>query len=426
MDHYENLELDKECDQNDIKKAYHRLSRQYHPDKNKNKGLTNDDYTAIKDRYMKIHKAYTVLSDANSRAEYDRSGASIEHGETIIDPYNAFMQAMDEREDIGIPDVIEPINCSLVDLYYGFNKLVEFKRVSPCTRCHATGTKNKKNGDCTTCKGRGAVLETIDGGLVGFLCKERVCDICRGTGLDPDIECCRICNGNKYEKEMIEYNVDIPEGAYEGYFVKLEGEGNYIPEENRDTDNSVKRERTDVLFLIASVDYDKYINDLEQDDEVINPTYMRGVVIKELKRADRADLMIRLPITFEESICGITKRIRHLDNSIFDIEIDETIVNADTIVLKQKGMPVILEQIDSRKHDETDHNYGDLYIRFEIKRPTLDKGIKRKIWQILTNTSYQKRPKVNPIIYSFLDTLIKQNDVELSTSDHGSYDYSDQ
>lgn len=63
QDHYNILELARDCSQNDIKQAYRRLAKKYHPDKNKKKG--GDEMKEIQDRYMKIHKAYEILSDPN-------------------------------------------------------------------------------------------------------------------------------------------------------------------------------------------------------------------------------------------------------------------------------------------------------------------------------------------------------------------------
>jgi DnaJ-class molecular chaperone len=403
-DHYEILEVERDCDQSDIKKAYRRLAKEYHPDKNKNKGLSESEMKEFKQIYMQIHKAYEVLSDVELRAEYDKSGISAGKGETIIDPLQAMMRMMEEKNETGVPDVIVPVDCTLEELYNGFVRDTEFPRISPCHKCKATGTRNKKKADCDNCKGRGATLERIEGGEVGFSYKEAICNVCRGSGLDPDIKRCKECNGNKYDRETIECEIELPEGAYEGYFIKFDGEGNFIPKENR-IDPDVKR--TDVLFVIADVDY----SPVEVDEEdIVTPSYNRGIVIKELQRADRADLMIKLEVDFAESLCGITRRISHLDGSVLEIEINDAVVNNDIIVMERKGMPVISDEIENREAKGLDTEFGDLLIRFDIKRPELDKSTKRKIWQILTNTSYQKRDDIDsPEIYEFLDTVIAKH-----------------
>ena len=423
MDHYDVLGIDRKCDQSEIKKAFRELAKKYHPDKNKGKSLSESEIKQIRDRFMKIQKAYDVLSDPDLRAEYDKSGISASRGDTIIDPLQAMMRMMEEKNETGVPDVIVPINCTIRELYLGFSKDTEFERISPCTRCKANGTRNKKRADCSNCKGRGMTLERIEGGEVGYAYKESVCDVCMGTSIDPDVKKCKKCVGNKYDRETIDCEVEVPKGAYEGYFIKFPGEGNFIPEENRIDPDC---ERTDVIFVIDDVNYDLQLDETKTD--VVYPVFRRGIVIKELNRADRADLMISIELTFVEALCGVSRKIWHLDNSLLEIELNDPVVNNDIIVIPKRGMPVVADEIDNRVKKGLSTDFGDLLIRFDIKRPTLDNGIKRKIWQVLTGTSYQKRIKItNPESYDFLDRLIAEhleNDIK-SESQTDSDDYED-
>jgi DnaJ homolog subfamily A member 2 len=425
-DHYEVLGVESDCDQSAIKKAYRHLAREYHPDKNKNRGFSDAKMSEIKDTYMKIHKAFEVLSDPDLRAEYDKSGISAGRGDTIIDPLQAMMRMMEEKNQTGVPDVIVPIDCSIRDLYSGFTKDMEFERISTCDRCRGYGTRNKKRSDCPSCKGRGITLERVEGGEAGYAYKESVCDLCRGTSIDPDVKKCRECEGTKYDRETVECEVEVPSGAYEGYFIKFDGEGNFIPEENRiDTDV----ERTDVIFVIGDVEYDVQIREKDREEDLIYPMYRRGIVIKELNRADRADLMISLEVEFAEALCGVSRKLMHLDDEVLEIEVNDPVVNNDIVVIAGRGMPVVSEEVESRKRRGLDSDYGDLLIRFDIKRPELDNGVKRKIWQILTGTSYQKRMELeDPEPHDFLDHLIAdhiENELNASESDSESYSDSD-
>lgn len=423
MNHYEVLELDADCEQTDIKNAYRQLSKACHPDKNKNKGLSKDEMRSLSDRYMKIHKAYEVLSDPDSRAEYDKSGLSISQGDTVIDPYGALMSMIEEKNQGGVPDVIVGIDITLEDLYTGFIKETEFTRVSPCSKCDGAGTRNKKDGSCSECSGRGALLETVEGGKVGYKYVEKMCDYCRGTGLDPDIKRCKKCDGDRYQRETLECEIDIPAGAYEGYYVRLSGEGNYIPIENRDKGKGKGKgkskgkskgkdcdtDRSDVIVVIGDVDYSpsKQEKNKTKMTNLVYPQYKRGIVIKELKRADRADLLLELELSFAESICGTTCKIAHLDGSIIKIDLTESVVNGDIVIVSRKGMPVLAEEQENRRSKKLDDEYGDLFIRFKINRPKLDSAIKRKIWQTLTQTSYRKCDALKrPDEYCFLDDMI--------------------
>jgi DnaJ-class molecular chaperone len=423
-DHYEVLGVPRDCEQGEIKKAYRTLAREYHPDKNKNRGLSDAELAEIRERYMKIHKAFEVLSDPELRAEYDKSGISAGRGETIIDPIQAMMRMMEEKNETGVPDVIVPIETTVGDLYRGFSRDVEFERISACDRCHGHGTRNKKRSDCPHCKGRGMTLERIEGGEIGYSYKESVCDLCRGSSIDPDVKKCKDCDGSKYDREAVECEVEIPKGAYEGYFIKIDGEGNYIPEENRINPDV---ERTDVIFVIADVSYDTMVKESRRKKDVVYPTFRRGIVIKELDRADRADLMVTLEVDFAEAICGISRKIMHLDGNILEVEVDDPVVNNDIIVVPERGMPVVHDEVIDRKKRGDDSKYGDLLIRFDIKRPKLDKGVCRKLWQVLTGTSYQKRLNLeDPEPFDFLDHLIADRlDEEQDRTEEGSYSVSE-
>lgn len=422
MDHYEILGVERDCDQSAIKKAYRELAREFHPDKNKNKGLSESEMVEIRDTYMKIHKAFEVLSDPELRKEYDRSGISADRGDTIIDPLQAMMRMMEEKNETGVPDVIVPIECTIQDLYHGFTKDMEFERVSNCGRCRGYGTRNKKRADCSNCKGRGATIEKVEGGEMGYAYKESICDVCRGSSIDPDVKRCRECNGDKYDRETIECEVHIPKGAYEGYFIKFDEEGNYIPEENR---KDLKVERTDVIFVIADVNHNG-VDEKKRRSDIVYPEFRRGIVIKELNRADRADLMCSIDVGFAESQCGITRKIMHLDGEILELEVNTPVVNNDIIVIPGRGMPVVEEEVENRKRKGLDTKYGDLLIRFDIKRPKLDNGARRKMWQILTGTPYQKRERLNnPEHFDFLDELIAEHLAQDDSEDEGEYSSTD-
>ena len=88
--HYDVLELESNASLQDIKESYRKLSKLYHPDKNRDK--SGEELQAIKERYMQIHKAYQVLSNEDTRREYDHSGITVGMGENIIDPIQAMIQ----------------------------------------------------------------------------------------------------------------------------------------------------------------------------------------------------------------------------------------------------------------------------------------------------------------------------------------------
>lgn len=360
--YYNILELDKNCSIHQIKENYKRLALKWHPDKN------NSNRKEAENKFRVISKAYQILSNQESREKYDKFGITSSNTDNILDPSIAF-QSLFEEEDI--PNVIVRIEADINDLYHGFTEQVEYTRFSECIKCNATGTQNKKDGNCKKCSGKGILMETIKGGKIGYMFNESKCETCDGSGLSPDIPKCKKCSGNKYIKETIECDVDIPAGAYTNYFIKLENEGNYIPLEDRKDKN---KDRTDVLFIIKDV-------------TPKNNNIKRGMQIDEIKRTSMAhimaDMMIDVSISFEESICGIKKEIAYITDKKIGIETDEIILHNNIYVIENHGMPIIIEEV------KDDKKYGDLFIRFRVDKPKLNEKQKKRLWQIITDTPYQ-------------------------------------
>jgi DnaJ-class molecular chaperone len=280
--YYTVLGINNTCSSDDIKTAYRELAVKWHPDKNKSM-----DKKDIESKFRNITKAYQILSNPKTRETYDKHGIT-QNTDILIDPYSLFSNMFDNDD---VPDVIVYIDADINKLYTGYTDTVNYIRYSECLKCDCTGTYDKINSDCGNCSGKGVLMETISGGEMGYMINEKQCDTCNGSGIDPCVKKCKKCDGNKYIKENIECLIDIPAGAYDGYYITLEDEGNYIPISDRKT----YRIRSDVKFIIKEI--------IPQDTHIF-----RGVFIKELKHIDRADILLDVDITFAESLSGIKKR----------------------------------------------------------------------------------------------------------------------
>ena len=189
--YYDILDLDSNCTIQDIKKSYRELAIKWHPDKNDNK-------EEAEKKFKEISEAYQILSDETKRKEYDNN----QLGETkTIDPYEIFKNIFEKEESI--PNVIVKLNANIEDLYTGYTEKVKYMRYSPCINCDMMGTKDKVNGNCDSCSGNGVIMETIHDGNSsnGYMINEKKCIECDGNGLNPKIEKCNNCNGDKYVKE---------------------------------------------------------------------------------------------------------------------------------------------------------------------------------------------------------------------------------
>ena len=356
----------------DIGSAYRKLAIKWHPDKHK-----NNKEIAIK-KFCEITTAYKTLSDPVSRKLYDSTG-TMNLGKSI-DPYDIFKEVFEE--DDTIPNIVVYIEADIEQLYTGFTEAITFTRYSKCDTCDSTGTVDRKQHDCSKCKGKGILLESIKGGKIGYMINERKCDFCEGNGIELNIKLCKDCNGSKYIQETIECDVDVPSGAYTNYFIKLENEGNFIPKEDRKT----KQNRSDVLAVIK--------------EKIESPNkYKRGVFINEINRINMADIMMTKNISFADAIGGIKQEITFLGGETIVIDIEDLIQNGDMYVLEGCGMALVPEELTNNVNVLR----GDLFIQFKIDKPEISQGQRRKIWQILTGKSY-----IEDCDYDECDDIIKQ------------------
>lgn len=325
MDYYRILDVDKSCSLKDIDISYKKLVLLWHPDKNK------QENAIIK--FREIMEAYRILSNPETRKKYDNEN-------------------IQEQQ---IPDVIIKIKATLKQLYTGFVETVSFDRFSECNKCEATGTKDKTNVECVNCKGVGLILEVIN-----LKVNEIDCYVCSGSGINPTLNLCTICDGHKFIKETVECEIDIVAGAYDNYIIRSENEGNIIPVNER-IHNKI---RTDLIVVI---------------EEIKDDIYKRGVFIQELKKLSYADLLMTINISFAESIIGFQKELIFIDDTKFGIKIDTITQTGDMHIIKYAGMPNVPEGNNTR---------GDLFIRIIVNKPNLTKQKINKIYQIITDKPY--------------------------------------
>jgi DnaJ-class molecular chaperone len=247
---------------------------------------------------------------------------------------------------------------SLDDLFIGKEINFEIERYDICESCHGKGTINGIDAPCKKCNGSGTAINVTGGQFI----KRVSCQFCRGSGIDPSVQKCKVCKGEKFCKHKVTLPVKIPKGCFDKYPLVIEGEGNELPEDEAEKQGY---KRSDAVFVIN-----------EQQHEI----FKRNFFIDGNDGINPADLMIQLNITFAESITGFYKEMKFIDNSDIIININEPIRHNDIFVIKNKGMPVF----------EDEGKFGDLFIQVNVQHPkdlNLKFSNKQKIWQILTNTS---------------------------------------
>jgi molecular chaperone DnaJ len=238
-DYYEVLELSKECSSSDIKQAYRKLARQYHPD-------VNNGDTASEEKFKEISEAYAVLSNEEKRRQYDAYGfsGSLFDGINFNSVFSEFgfgdifdmffgssfgggfsssrgrSARQSKGSDVSIETAIE-----FKESAFGTKKEVEYAVDVICEECDGKGSKNPGGIiTCVACAGSGHVRTTRET-FLGSMVTTAVCDRCQGTGKvvkDP----CNNCNGKGYLRGKKKMVLDIPSGVSNGDQLRVPQKGN--------------------------------------------------------------------------------------------------------------------------------------------------------------------------------------------------------
>ena len=228
-DYYNVLGVDKKASQDDIKKAYRKLARKYHPDTNKDVGA--------EERFKQISEAYDVLGDPDKRKKYDR-------GQSVFGAANPFGTGGAPAGDSGLfSDFVniftagrggartrpaaEPGRDLETSVSLSFHQALEGAQVpvsvathAACNTCRGTGSRPGTSPIvCPLCQGRGVVSQGE-----GVFSLRRQCPRCGGSGSvieDP----CPTCGGQGRLRQVKKYRVNIPAGVKDGQRIKLAGKG---------------------------------------------------------------------------------------------------------------------------------------------------------------------------------------------------------
>jgi len=244
---YETLEVDKDADAKEIKKAYRRLSRTHHPDKG------GDEH-----KFKEINAAYEILSDEDKRKAYDKyglegvddGGAAAHGGEDL---FSMFFGGGGRRASRGPrkgPSVNHPLKVSLEDLYNGktvklaINRKVIVGDVNECKKCH----------------GQGATMEMRQIGPGMITQVQRPCEACQGQGNTAE---------TKQERKVLEVHID--KGATHNQRITFRGMADEIP----------NMETGDINFIVQEKDHDLF-------------------------KRKGADLLVTKDLSLKQALCGFT------------------------------------------------------------------------------------------------------------------------
>ncbi|UBF25296.1 molecular chaperone DnaJ [Kovacikia minuta CCNUW1] len=236
-DYYEILGVSRDSDKEEIKRAYRRLARKYHPDVNKEDGA--------EERFKEINRAYEILSEPETRARYDRFGeAGVGSGvgaggfqdfgdmggfaDIFESFFSGFGGATGQTRRRSGPargdDLRLDLKLDFREAVFGGEREIRINHLETCATCTGTGAKpGTRPRTCSTCNGAGQVRRATRTPFGSFT-QVSVCPTCNGTGQVIEDKC-ESCSGNGQRQETKKLKINIPAGVDNGTRLRVSGEG---------------------------------------------------------------------------------------------------------------------------------------------------------------------------------------------------------
>ncbi len=237
-DYYEILGVSRDVDKEEIKRAYRRLARKYHPDVNKEEGA--------EERFKEINRAYEVLSEPETRARYDRFGEAGVGGaasagyqdfgdmggfadifESFFSGFSGGAGAQQARRRSGPArgdDLRLDLKLDFREAVFGGEKEIRISHLETCTTCSGSGAKpGTRPKTCTTCSGAGQVRRATRTPFGSFT-QVSTCPTCNGTGQMIEDKC-DVCGGSGQKQEAKKLKITIPAGVDNGTRLRVQNEG---------------------------------------------------------------------------------------------------------------------------------------------------------------------------------------------------------
>ncbi len=222
-DYYEVLGVGRNASDDEIKGAFRKLARQYHPDVNKEPDA--------EEKFKEINEAYGVLSDADKRARYDRFGKeglgnmggfhdyTMDFSDIFDELFGQFGFSTGSRRSRRSPkrgrDLQMSVTLKFEEAVFGVEKEIEFEREETCSRCNGSGAEPGTSPmRCSTCNGQGEVRQ-VRQTILGQMMQTAVCPTCGGRG-EVINSPCKICRGGGLERKRVMKKVQIPAGVDSG------------------------------------------------------------------------------------------------------------------------------------------------------------------------------------------------------------------
>ncbi len=375
-DYYEVLGVNKNSTPDEIKSAYRKAALKWHPDKWVN-GTDAEKKTA-EENFKEASEAYSVLSDENKKARYDRYGfAGMDGGSASggggfggfgdFDLNDILNSVFGRGFDFGGgfsgfsgfggggsrggtvkqrgSNIRVKVKLNLQEIAHGVKKKIKVSKYVACTHCHGSGSEDGSTETCPTCHGRGQVVQTVNS-FFGQMQTASVCPTCNGTGTVIKKKCTH-CGGEGITKGDEVIDIDIPAGVGEGMQLTVRGKGNAGPH------NGVNG---DLLVLI---------------EEEPHPDFER----------DESTLIYNLFITIPEAILGTQAEVPTVDGKV-RVKIAPGTQSGKVLRLRGKGLPIL-----------NGYGSGDMLVNVNVWVP---KKVSKEEEQLLQQLGQSQNFKPNP------------------------------
>ncbi len=352
-DYYDVLGVSKGADQQEIKRAYRKLAKKYHPD------VSTEDNAEAK--FKEVQEAYEVLSDDQKRSQYDQfghegpnmggfGGQGFGGFDDISDIFGSFFGGGGGMRNSNRPrkgrDYQRRMNVSFEEALHGGSRKITLEQHTECHTCHGTGAYSSSDVKvCSRCNGKGSVIVEQQS-IFGRTRTQTTCPNCNGKGKEVTKKC-NTCHGSGTETVTKTIDVKIPQGIDTGQQVRLEGFG----------DKGINGGPSGDLYVQFNVKG--------------HPLYERH----------NDDLVMEIPITVTQAILGDSIKVPTPHGDV-KLKVPIGTQSKTTFRLRGKGMPNVRSK-----------RLGDLHVVINVVIPNHIDRKQKKILQDLHKTDLTRDSK---------------------------------
>ncbi len=363
-DYYEVLGISKGASDDEIKRAYKKKARQYHPDVNK--------ASDAEERFKEVNEAYQVLSDADQKAAYDRFGHEGLNGaggfgqggfggfEDIFDMFGGFggFGGTQQRRSSTAPrkgqDRYMQMTIEFMDAVFGKKETIGLNVDELCSHCSGSGAETPSDvHTCNTCRGTG--YQTIQQRtMFGTIESQTVCQTCQGKGQTVTKKC-HLCHGDGYLNKRVEVDINIPAGIQSGQQLRVSGKG----------ERGMNKGPNGDLFIDIQVKPHKVFT------------------------RDGSNIYVKVPITVVDATLGTKKDIPTVEGDV-SLTIPAGTQHGTKFRLKNKGV-----------NNLRTNQKGDQIVEVDVKIDESLSREERKLYEQLRDTDKKKESPFDKFIKNF-------------------------